>query len=833
MKGIFQDIRYGIRQLRREPGFLTVVVLSLALGIGANSTIFSVLNAVLFRPMPYEHPERLVAIWQTEQGHPDSLEPPPIAEAVDWKKQNHVFEDIALTSNTDGSSLSGLGQPEPIRVQYTTATFFSVLGVKPIMGRIFLPEEMQDNSETVVISDTFWKRKFNRDPSILGKTFTVDGSLSTVVGVMPAGFAPFYGRAIDLWIPIDPTNARYSARIDHWLMPVARLKPGVTLTQAQGEMDVIAKRLEQAYPATNKGVGKKLVPLHKELYGFFGQYLYPLFGAVAFVLLIACVNVANLLQSRTEVRRKEYALRSALGSSRRRLIQQLFAESGLLALLGGSLGVGLTFAGIALFRWLASDFPLRDSINLDLRVLLFTSGISVLTAFLFGLMPAIQASRADLNLVLREGESRTATASLGWARHALAVSEVALAMVLLTGAGLMTNTILRLQRVNPGFDTTNVVTASLQVPEQGGKYLTRIPGGDMEKPLPVVDAFYQQLLAKVSALPGVESAAVTSGLPLRGWERYSFAILGKPAPPPDQRPDAGFVEVSADLFRTLRIPLRKGRYLDEHDNQAAPWTVVINEAFAHKYFPNEDPLGQQLLIRYEPWPIDEDHPRQIVGVVGDVRHWSLGRPAYPFVYTSYLQHSAIFPGGSALDQLNQNLVIRTARSLSGHEADFGVALKKAVGGLHPDIPITDVTSMDQVVSESIGDWQFYTRTLAIFAGIAVLLAVVGIYGVMSYLVNERTHEFGIRLALGALPSDVLSLVGKLGLRLTLIGVAIGILLAVGLTRLIANFLVDVKPTDPVTYAVVSVVLTGVALLACYIPARRATKVDPMVALRYE
>jgi putative ABC transport system permease protein len=832
MKGIFQDIRYGVRQLRREPGFLALVVLSLALGIGANSTIFSVLNAVMYRPMPYDHPERLVAIWQTEQGHPDSLQPPPIAEMVDWIKQNHVFEDIALTSNTNGSTMSGLGQPEPIQVQYTTATFFSVLGVTPIMGRIFLPEEMQDNSETVVISDSLWKRKFNRDPNVLGKTFNVDGSLSTVVGVMPAGFAPFYGRRIDLWIPIDPANARYSARLDHWLMPVARLRPGVTLSEAQVEMDVIAKRLEQAYPATNKGLGKKLVPLHKELYGSFGQYLYPLFGAVAFVLLIACVNVANLLQTRTEVRRKEYALRSALGSGRRRLIQQLFAESGLLALLGGSLGVVLTFAGISLFRWLASDFPLGDSINLDLRVLLFTLGISVLTAFLFGLAPAIQASRADLNLVLREGEGRTATASRGLARHALAVSEVALAMVLLIGAGLMINTILRLQQVNPGFDTTNVVTASLQVPEQGGKYLTRIPGGDMEKPLPVVDAFYRQLLAKVSALPGVESAAVISGLPLRGSERYSFSILGKPSPP-DQRPDAGFVEVSADLFRTLRIPLRKGRYLDEHDTQTAPWAVVINEAFAHRYFPNEDPIGQQLRIRYEPWPIDEDHPRQIVGVVGDVRQWSLGRPAYPFVYTSYLQHSVIFPGGSAMDHLDENLVIRTARSISGHEADMGIALKKAVADLDPGIPITDVTPMDQVVSDSIGDWGFYARILGIFAGVAVLLAVVGIYGVMSYFVNERTHEFGIRVALGALPSDVLSLVGKLGLRLTLIGVAIGILLAVGLTRLIADFLVDVKPTDPVTYAVVSVVLIGVALLACYIPARRATKVDPMVALRYE
>ena len=833
MKGILQDIRYGVRQLHREPGFLTVVVLSLALGNGANSTIFSVLNAVMYRPMPYDHPERLVAIWQTEQGHPDSLQPPPIAEMVDWKKQNHVFEQIALTSNTNGSSMSGLGQPEPIQVQYTTASFFSVLDVKPTLGRIFVPEEMQDNSETVVISDPFWNRKFNRDPNVLGKTFNVDGSLATVVGVMPAGFAPFYGRSIDLWIPIDPANARYSARIDHWLMPIGRLKPGVTLAEAQGEMDVIAKRLERAYPATNKGIGKKLVPLHQELYGSLGQYLYPLFGAVAFVLLIACVNVANLLQSRTEVRRKEYALRSALGSGRRRLIQQLFAESGLLALLGGSLGIVLTFAGIALFRWLASDFPLGGSISLDLRVLLFTVGVSILTAFFFGLAPAIEASRADLNLVMREGESRTATASRGWARHALAVSEIALAMVLLIGAGLMINTILHLQQIDPGFDTTNVVTASLQVPEQGGKYLTRIPGGDMEKPLPVVDTFYQQLLAKASALPGVESAAIISGLPLHGSERYSFSILGKPAPPPDQRPDMGFAEVSADLFRTLRIPLRKGRFLNEHDSQTAPWAVVINEAFARRYFPKEDPIGQQLRIRYAPWPIDEDHPRQIVGIVGDVRQWTLGRPAYPFVYTSYLQHSLIFPGGSAMDHLDQNLVIRMARSISGHEADFGGALNKMVADLDPDIPIADVTTMDQVVGESIGDWRFYMRILGIFAGIAVLLAVVGIYGVMSYFVNERTHEFGIRVALGALPSDVLTLVGKLGLKLTLIGVVIGVVLSVGLTRLIAEFLVGVKPTDPLTYAAVSVVLIAIALLACYIPARRATKVDPMVALRYE
>jgi predicted permease len=833
MESLLQDVRYGIRGLLKNPGFLAVVVLSLALGIGANSTIFSVLNAVLYRPMPYEHPERLVAIWETEQGQPDAIQAPPIAEVVDWKKQNHVFEDIALTSNTNSSTASGLGEAEPIRVQYTTQSFFSVLGVKPAMGRIFLPQEMQDNSQTVVISDSFWKRKFNSDPNALGKTFNVDGAVSTVVGIMPPGFAPFYGQLIDLWIPIDPTNGRYSARIDHWLMPVGRLKPGVTLQQAQVEMDVIARRLEQAYPATNKGVGKKLVLLQQELFGWAGRALYPLFGAVAFVLLIACVNVANLMQSRTEVRRKEYALRSALGSGRRRLIQQLLAESGLLALLGGGFGIGLTFAGIALFRLLATDFPNRDSITVDSRVMLFTMGASILTAILFGLAPAIQASRADLNLVLREGEGRTSTSSHSWARHALAVSEVALAMVLLIGAGLMINTMLRLNQVDPGFDAKNVTTMSIQVPEQGGKFIARVPGGDMERPLPSIAAFYEQLLEKVAALPGVESAGIVNRLPTYGAEMYSFSVLGQPPPPPDKRPNAGYGEVSPSFFRTLKIPLVKGRYLDEHDTQTAPWTVVINEAFARRYFPNQDPIGQQLLVRYDPWPVDEDHPRQIVGIVGDVKHRGLSQPAPAHIYVSYQQQSAVFPGGAVTVHLDQFLVVRTAAGLAGRQADLASAVKKVAAELGVDQPVTDVMSMDQVLAESRGDARFFMSLFGIFAGIAVLLAVVGIYGVMSYFVNERTHEIGIRVALGARPEDVLRLVGKLGLKLTTIGIVIGIGLAIGLTRLISEFLFGVKPTDPVTYAAVAAGLMVVALLACYIPARRATKVDPMVALRYE
>jgi putative ABC transport system permease protein len=829
MSGLFQDVRYALRQFRKSPGFLAVVVLSLALGIGANSTIFSVLNAVLYRPMPYEHPERLVAIWETQLQKPeDSGQPPPIAEMNDWKKQNHVFEDIALTSSTERSTLSGLGEAEPIAEQDVTPNFFSLLGAKPVLGRIFAADEMQDTTQTVVISNSFWKRKFNGDPNALGKTFTIEGVVSTVVGVMPAGFAPFYGERIDMWQPVNPESSRYAERIDHWLMPVARLKPGVTLAQAQVEMDVIARRLEQAYPKTNKGIGKKVVPLHQELFGWAGKSLYPLFGAVFFVLLIACVNVANLLQSRTEVRRKEYALRAALGSGRRRLIQQLLAESGLLALLGGGVGIAISYAGIELFRNLAGEFPNSGDIRVDAPVLLFTLAVSMLTAFLFGMAPAIQASRADLNLALREGEGRTSTGSRSWVRQSLAVSEVALAMLLLVGAGLMINTMLRLHHIDPGFDPKNVTTMTIQMPE-GGRYLERVPRSDMEKPLPLVKAFSQRVLDRVATLPGVESAGLICSSP----QGTSFSIVGHAPPPPDKRPRAVRSVVSASLFHTLKIPLRKGRYLDENDTQTSPWAVVVNETFVRAHFPNEDPIGQQLLLRYDPYPVDEDRPRQIVGIVGDVRHFGPARPALPFVYVSNLQQPTVFPGGAVMPLLSQRLMVRTAPGLTSQGASLAAAAKKIMTELDPDLPVTDVMTVDQALEESMGDTRFYMDLFGIFAGIAVLLAVIGIYGVMSYFVSERTHEIGIRVALGAFPSDVVRLVGKLGLKLTLLGVAFGIALAIGLTRLIAGFLVGVKPIDPVTYAVVAVGLVGVALLACYIPARRASKVDPMVALRYE
>jgi putative ABC transport system permease protein len=824
------DVRFAIRSLLKNSGFLVVVVLSLALGIAANSTIFSVLNTFLYRPLPYPHPEKLAVVWETEAGHPDRRIPPPIAELVDWQKQNHVFEDIALISFNDTASISGLGEPRPLRVLYATPNLFSLLGAKPVLGRVPIPSEAQDRAQTVVISDEFWKRELNGDPQVLGKTFAIEGVVSTIVGVMQPNFAPFYGGRLDVWIPINAASSRYSSRIDHWLTPVARLKPGVSLAQAQTEMDVVAHRLEQEYPATNKGVGAKVLPLHEDLYRFAGPILYPLFGAVAFVLLIACVNVANLLQFRTETRRKEYALRASLGAGRRRLIQQLLTESGILALSGGVLGIALTFAGIKLLIALAGEIPNATEITVDARVLVFTLAVSLFTAILFGLAPAIQASRPDLNVVLRESERKTTTSSGRMARHSLAVAEVALAMVLLVGAGLMINTIFHLQRVNPGFDGNHVLSMDLQLPE-GGKYLERVPGGDMEKTQPAVTAFYQRLLEKTSALPGVESAAVIGALPTRCCpEFYSFAILGHPAPPPENRPRAGYSEVSSGLFTTLKIPLLKGRYLEERDTEAAPWAIVINQSLARKFFPNEDPVGQQILLRYDPYPVDELRPRQIVGIVGDVKHFGLGEETPPFVYAPFIQQPAVFPGGAARAHLHKALVLRTA---SGVGTNLAVSVKTALAEIDPNQPVTNILTMEDVLSMSLGDYRFYMELLGIFAGVAVLLAAVGIYGVMSYSVSERTHEIGIRMALGACQSDVLGLVAKLGLKLTSIGVVIGIALAFGVTRLISTFLFGVKPTDPLTYAAVALSLATIALLACYIPARRAIKVDPLVALRYE
>jgi putative ABC transport system permease protein len=826
------DVRFAIRSLLKNPGFLAVVVLSLSLGIAANSTIFSVLDTLLYRPLPYPEPENLVVLWQTPAGHPEFRNPPPIAENTDWTSQNHVFDDIGLLSQNDTSSVAGLGEPRPLHVQYLTPNFFSLLGAKPILGRIFLASEAQDHVQTVVISKEFWKRELGSDPNVLGKTLTIEGVFSTIVGVMQPHFSPFFGRSVDLWIPINPASSRYSARIDHWLMPVGRLKKGVSLEQAQTEMDLIAARLGQQYPASNKGVGIKVFPLHQDLFRGAGQFLYPLFGAVGFVLLIACVNVANLLQFRTETRRKEYALRVSLGAGRGRLICQLLTESGILALTGGLFGIALAYGGIQVLLALAGDFPNSTEVGVNGRVLLFTLGVSFATAILVGLAPAIQASRPNLNIVLRESERKTTGASSSVARYSLAIAEVALAMVLLVGAGLMINTMLHLERVNPGFDHHHLVAMDVQLPE-GGKYVERVPGGDMENTLPSVTAFYRRVLEKASAIPGLDSAALMGALPTRCCaEFYSFSILGHPLPAPENRPQAGYSEVSNNVFSALKIPLRKGRLLDEHDTESAPWVIVVNEEFVHRFLPNEDPIGQQILLRYDPYPVDEIRPRQIVGVVGNVKHFGLGQQTPPFVYAPFTQQPTTFPGGAARAHLHKSLILRTAASPDS-TTNLASLVKNAVADVDPNQPVTNIATMQRVLDDSLGDSRFFMQLFEIFAGIAVLLSAVGIYGVMSYTVSQRTHEIGIRMALGADRANVLGLIARLWLKLTGIGVLIGTALALGVARLISTFLFGVQPSDPLTYMLVALALAGIALLACYIPARRALKVDPLVALRYE
>jgi putative ABC transport system permease protein len=821
-----QDLRFAARGLRKNPGLVTIVVLSLALGIGANSTIFSVMSVIMYRPLPYQQPDRLMVIWETEQGRPDSREQPPIAEVVDWQKQSHVFEDIALTSFIEPNPVAGLGEAENLRAQFVTPNFFYLLGTSPTLGRVFLPSEAQDRTQTVVLSNSFWKMRFHGDPSVLGKVFNISGVVSTVVGVMPPGFGSFYGD-LDMWVPIDPASARYSERKDRWLMAIGRLSPGATLNEAQVEMSVIARRLEQAYPATNKGVGTRVEPLREALYPWAGRILYPLLGAVGFVLLIACGNSANLMLSRSETRRKEFAVRASLGAGRGRLMQQLFAESALVGVLGGAFGAALTLLGIQVFRVLAGDFPNIERVGLDSRVLLFTLAVSLLTAILVGCVPALQASNPDLNLTLREGDRRTSTGSRRRTRHILAVSEIALAMVLLVGAGLMIHSLSRLRQVNPGFDPHGLLTFEFDLPE-GGSYVQRVPGGDIERATPQVAAFYRQLLEKVSAIPGVTSVCIVS--PMGVFER-TFSILGRPLPSPDRRPFTGYTEVSPAYFRTLKIPLKKGRDLTEADRAGAPWAAVVNEIFVRLYFPNEDPIGQHILLRFS--DLDETQPRQIVGVVGDIKMY-LGQTAPdPMVYASYLQQPSDFRGGSVETHLAQTLTVRTALSLGHGGTGLAMAVKKAAAEIDPEQPVTQIMTMDQMLARGVSDYQSYANLLEVFASIALFLAVIGIYGSMSYFVSERTREIGIRVALGASRAGILKLINTLGLKLTVIGVVIGIALAAGLTRFIAGFLFGVTATDPLTFAVAGMGLIAVAMLACYIPAYRATKVDPMVALRYE
>lgn len=830
LQNIRQDLQFALRNLRKSPGFLTVVVLSLALGIGATSTIFSVMDAALYRPLPAAHPEQLVVIWDTEPGQPDSRQYPPIAELNDRLAATHSFQDIALAGGIEPSMLAGAGTTQSIQTQNITPNYFSLIGVKPQLGRVFLPEEMQDKFTAVIFSDSFWRTKFGADPKIIGRTFDVQGSVATVVGVMPHGVGAIGGEKVDLWLPVDPKSTRFADRIDHWLISIGRMKPGVTIERAQAEMTVIAKGIEDAYPKTNKGVGSIVQDL-QTVTAFTATYIYPLFGAVVAILLIGCLNVANLLQSRTESRRREYALRLALGANRGRLGQQTLLESGLLAAFGCIAGIALTFAGVSIFVSLVQDYYLSARIHIDIRVLAFAVVTSALTAFVFGLIPAWQASRTDPNGALREGERGSVGKARGLVRKGLAVAEIALAMVLLVGAGLMIDSLLQLKKVNPGFDSHNVLVAEIELPE-GGKYIDHMPG-DMEKMSPVIDDFYTRLIQKYSAIPGVDAVTVAGIQPGATNHTLNFSITGQPAPDEGDRPRAGYSEVRPGYFEMFHIPLRKGRLIDDHDVAAAPWVVVVNESFAKKYFPNEDPIGKQIHLSFNPYPIEEDRPRQIVGVAADVKNISLSYPTRPYIYVSSQQHQGTLPGGWVGLHKDQTVMLKLKNGDKGLEAQVTAAMRSGIEEVDPGALLLEPITLDDLLDEFIGDFFFYRNMFGLFAGIALFLAVIGIYGVMSYFVGARTHEIGVRVALGALPRDVIELIGGLGIKLSVLGVIIGAGLSIALSRVISTFLYGVKATDPLTYAIVAITLITVALLACFIPARRAVKVDPMVALRHE
>jgi putative ABC transport system permease protein len=827
-----QDLRYALRTMLKSRGFTLVAVLSLALGISANTTIFSAINALLFRGLPYQDSDRLVGILnqRLKEGGRQGVSP---GDLVNWKRQNTVFDQIELINTFAGKNvLVGAGGSERVGIQYATPGLFRLLGVKPILGRLLLDEDAkQTYASNVVLSYGYWHRRFGNDPQILGKTFFMDTSAVSVVGVLSPGFDLLGTGDTDIYQPIPVEGASPSEMNDRWLLAIARLKRGVALAQAQSSMDVVARRLEQAYPDTNKDLGIRVMPLRDALFGWTRQILYPLFAAVALVLLIACANIANLMLSRASSRRKEVGIRSALGASRFRLIRQMLTESVCLALLGGMLGLALSFWGTKAFATLVPQwYPQAQEITIDIRVLAFTLAISILTGIMFGLAPALRASRVELTDSLKEGGRSSSAGSRHRTRSIFVVAEVALAMVLLVSAGLMMNTFLRVLHASPGFRSDRVLTLDFRL--TGTKYLDVTPmdktGFDIVTPQ--VDIFCQQVLERVKALPGVESAALIDWLPMSEERTDSptrgFTITGRPAALGGEKPNAFYSAISPDYFRVMQIPLLKGRSPTEQDTYSTPWVVTINDAMARKFWPNQDPIGQMITLDVVP---GEEKPREIVGVVGNVKQFASRIDPGPEIYASYLQQPKQSPTLFTETRLHKSLVVQT----SFESQSLIDSMRSTVAGMDRDSPVFGITTVRNVVLDSTTVERFYTRLLGSFALTALLLAAIGIYGVISYSVLERSHEIGVRMALGAQSKQVLRLMLKEGLMLSSLGVALGVAASFAATPLIAAFLYGVKAYDLLTWSLVSVFLMGVTLVATYIPGRRATRLDPMVALRHE
>jgi putative ABC transport system permease protein len=824
MGGLLQDFRYSYRLFLKTPGFVTAALLSLALAIGANTTIFSVLNAVLLRPFPVRDPGRLAVMFENNR-QLDDIRAPTYTAFSQWKQRSRAFENMALGDLDGGGPATLTSAKEAIRVRVgaISADFFSVVGVAPVIGRGFTPEDSPPGQgHAIVLSHKFWQRQFKGDKNILGESVAVEGEKAAIIGVMPAGFWYLpWGKDTDLWYVFNPSVNPTS----RWLMPFGRLRAGATPQQAQAELDTLFQNLKQDQPEVNKGWGIRVESLHEWAVGGSRSTLYLLLGTVGFVLLIGCANVANLLLAHANARGKEFAVRASLGAGRLRLVRQLLTESVALSLAGGFLGVLVAYLGTNVFVALAPEWFGITNLRIDSTVLVFTCALSLLTGILFGLMPALQGSQPDLNESLKQAGGRSG-GSRSRGRSALVVSEVALALLLLMGAGLMINSFIRLQRVDLGFNPKNILKAEIFL--AGPKYWNNA-GGDMKRVTPQGDDFFRQLVERAEHLPGVLSAGIGS---LARMSPYKFRIAGKPTPAGKDLPRIAFTEVSPGYFRTLGIQLERGRLLVD-EFEGAPWTVVVSDAFVRRYFPQEDPIGKILYMTMPSFgsgpDIEDAHPREIVGIVRDVKYWGPRNQAPLTVYASYRQHPWDYPGGSYSFHLWTTLVLHTGVA----PTSLVHAIEHTVAKLDKDQVVFDIMPLERMISTFVAPQRFWMRLFSIFGGLALLLAIVGIYGVMSYSVSRRTHEIGIRMANGAQQSDILKLVLGQALKLALAGVLIGIVVSLASTRLIKGYLYEVKPTDPLTFLVVGLILIAVAIGASYIPARRAMNVDPTVALRYE
>jgi putative ABC transport system permease protein len=801
MDSIIKDIRYGFRSLLKRPGFTAIALIALALGIGANTAIFSLVNAVIIQPLPYHDPDRLVWVWGNIRNGANRASVAPL-DFLDFRTHNKTFEQFAASFTIPlPANLTGSGEPERLTASAVTGNYFDTFGVRPALGRGFtLENEKTGQDQVTVLSHAFWQKRFGGDPNIVNKTITLDGKAIEVVGVMPEDVV--LPQTAQLWVPLNfDSSSDMKQRFAHFIRPIGRLKQGVTIAQAQADTDVIAAQLEKQFPESNTGWNLRLVPLRERLVGSSETTVFILFGAVGFVLLIACANVANLLLVRAAARRKEIALRTALGASRWRIMRQMITESLLLAIAGGTLGALLATWGVDVLVRLSGDsIPRTANVKIDATVLVFTLLISLVTGVLFGLAPAFRTMRVDVIDSLKDGTRGAGeTTSKNRTRSLLVVFESAVAVMLLIGAGLLVRSLIALQNVDPGFDPDNVLT--LRVDLQRKKYDTAEKAAQ----------FFQQLETRVSGLPGVQAVGLITELPLSGQPNdMPFTVEGRPPVAPNERIGADFRRVNQHYFNALRIPLLRGRNFTEQEVQQSANVIVVSQQLVNAAFPNEEPLGKRLITGM-------DESFEIIGIVGDIRHRALELQPYSTMYMPTRQS-----GGT-------NLVVRT----QGDPLDLVSGVRNEVKALDPDQPIAAVQAMNEWVATSVAAPRYRTTLLTLFAVLAMILAATGIYGVMSYSVAQRTHEIGVRMALGARGVDVLKLVVRQGMVLTLIGVVVGLGGAFALTRVMSTLLFGVTEKDPITFGVVAALLIAVAFIACFVPARRATKVDPLVALRYE